>query len=80
MEKFFHSRIAQVISGVIVGFALGIALKNAIVAFVGPKLFAALTSGMGLFAVLTVVVLALFVGFTMYARATRRFNPQGPNQ
>jgi len=80
MEKFFFSRSAQVVSGAIVGFVLGMALKNAIVAFVGPKLFMALASGMGLFVVLTVVILALFVGFTMYARAIHRFNPQSHNQ
>jgi len=80
MEKFFHSRAAQVISGVIVGFILGVGFKNALVAFVGPKLFVALTSGMGLFAVLAIVVLALFVGFTAQAARSRRFNTGGHNQ
>ncbi|PIP46542.1 MAG: hypothetical protein COX15_00335 [Candidatus Colwellbacteria bacterium CG23_combo_of_CG06-09_8_20_14_all_42_19] len=80
MEKFFHSRIAQVISGVIVGFALGIALKNAILAFIGPKLFVVLTSGMGLFVVLTIVVFAIIVWSTIYARLTRGFQQGHNNQ
>jgi len=72
MEKFFHSRTAQVVSGVIVGFILGMVLKSVVVTFIGPKLFVALTSGTGLFAVSTIVVLAIIVWSTLYARLTRQ--------
>ena len=72
MEKFFHSRSAQVTSGLIVGFILGMVFKSVVVAFIGPKLFVALTSGTGLFAVSTLVVLAIIVWSTVYARLTRQ--------
>jgi hypothetical protein len=72
MERFFLSRSAQVISGAMVGFVLGVALKNALVAFIGPQLFKTLTSGKGLFMVIVIVMIALFVSFTIYARLNQR--------
>lgn len=66
-EGFFYSRTAQVTSGTIVGFVLGIGLRDPIVALIGESTFAALTSAPGLLAVLAVAAVTLFVGFTIHA-------------
>lgn len=79
MERFFLSRKSQVFSGIIVGFLLGFALRPSVVQMVGLKLFAALTSGAGLFWVLAVVALAVFVAITIYTWLTKRGGGH-PNQ
>lgn len=74
MQKFFSSRSAQVIAGVMPAFILGVLLHSAVVTAITPKLYNALTGGVGLTVLIVMCAIVAFVGVVLYVRMTRSWN------
>ena len=74
MQKFFSSRSAQVIAGALPAFILGVLLHSTVVTAMTPKLYNTLTGGVGLFVLIVMCVVTVFVGIVLYVRMTRSWS------